>query len=96
MCVPNRIIAEQENVMTYPLCSPRSPVAKRIGLLFSTADTGVNLPIAETEDIPDVMSEDGKTEMCLASLLGGYTADHVCAICESLFAVECTLMEHLV
>ena len=33
--------------------------------------------------------------MCLACLLGGDTADHVCAICESLFAVECTLKYQL-
>ena len=37
--------------------------AKRIGLLFSTAEVGVNLPVAETEDIKDIMSEDGKLEM---------------------------------
>ncbi|KAF8310103.1 RdRP-domain-containing protein [Clavulina sp. PMI_390] len=37
--------------------------AKRIGLLFSTADTGLDLPTELTEDIPDVMSTDGKVEM---------------------------------
>lgn len=37
--------------------------AKRIGLLFSTAEVGVNLPVAETEDIKDIMSKDGKLEM---------------------------------
>jgi hypothetical protein len=64
----SRLLKLPQNASSYSLkIASRSQTlgagAKRIGLLFSTAEVGVNLPVAQTQDIKDIMSKDGKLEM---------------------------------